>query len=281
MTRLRVCLVLLALTSGRLAAQDMALREFESQGFAAFRAGDFATCAKAFAKGGAEHPREPSPEFMAARCHARMGQLTSARRHLERALDRGFRNCAGLAGEKALAEFTALRERCETNADAFVRESNPELLAAYLGDRADRSGEMEDVDAIMLRDRSRRDVVRLSRERHLIRTAYDHLHAALIMQHGEGAEDIALARDFARQAVALRPWLAEARWLYAATTDRYLRKTGKPQIFGTQYQEVDGVWTLEPFDPSAVSDEERAKWRTHSLAKRREFIEQLNRESQR
>lgn len=278
---LRVCVVLLlTLTSGPLAAQDMALREFESQGFAAFRAGDFPVCATAFAKGGMENPREPSPEFMAARCHARNGQLTSARRHLERALDRGFRNCAALAGEKALAEFAALHERCETNADAFVRESNPELLAAYLGDRADRSGDMEDIPAVMRRDRSRRDVVRLSRERQLIRTAYDHLHAALIMQHGDRAEDIALARDLARQAVALRPWLAEARWLYAATTDRYLQKTGKPQIYGTQYQQVDGVWTLEPFDPSAVSDEQRAKWRTHSLAKRREFIEGLNRGSQ-
>lgn len=277
---LRICAVLLlALTSGPLAAQDIAQREFESQGFAAFRAGDFSACASAFAKGGSEHPREPSPEFMAARCHARMGQLTAARRHLERALDRGFRNCAALAGEKALAEFAALRERCENNADGFVRESNPELLAAYLADRADRSGEMEDAEAIMRRDRSRRDVVRLSRDRRLIRTAYDHLHAALIMQHGDSAEDIALARDLARQAVALRPWLAEARWLYAATTDRYLRMEGKPQIFGTQYRQVDGAWTLEPFDQSAVSDEERAKWRAHSLVKRREFIEGLNRAS--
>lgn len=258
----------------------MALREFESQGFAAFTAGDFPTCASAFAKGGSEHPREPSPEFMAARCHARIGHLKLAQRHLERALDRGFRNCAALSNEKALAEFAALRERCEKNADAFVRASNPELLAAYLADRADRSGEMENLDAIRLRDRSRRDIVRVSLDRRLVRTAHDYLHAALIMQHGDSSADIALARELAQQAVALRPWLAEARWLFAATTDRSLRMNGKPQIFGTQYQQVDGVWTLEPFDPSVVSDAERAKWRAHPVAQRREFIEQLNRASQ-
>jgi hypothetical protein len=119
--------------------------------------------------------------------------------------------------------------------------------------------------------------VRISIEQNALRTADDYLHAALIMQHGSTPEAYALARKLAEKAVQLRPWLAEARWLYAAATDRYLQSTGKPQIFGTQYKQVNGQWTLEPFDPAAISDAERARWRAHSLAERLKFIEEVNR----
>jgi hypothetical protein len=157
-----------------------------------------------------------------------------------------------------------------------VKSVNPELLAAYLADRAERSAEITDREAAMKRDATRQNVVRIAIAGRALRTADDYLHAALVMQHGTTAGDFALARDLAKQAVALRPSLAEARWLYAATTDRYLRAIGKPQIYGTQYAQVDGRWTLEPFDPTAVTDEERARWRTHSLAERRRFIDELN-----
>jgi hypothetical protein len=35
---------------------------------------------------------------------------------------------------------------------------------------------------------------------------------------------------------------------------------GLPQIYGTQLISIDGRWTLEPFDRTAVTDEERARW---------------------
>jgi hypothetical protein len=273
---MRVLTILLVLYTLPIAAQDMALLPFESDGFAAMKKGDFATCARIFSTAAAQYPAQPSPPSVAARCYAKAGDETRARQSFELALKRGFRKCAAFAAEPDFAPYADLRSRCERNAEAFVRESNPELLAAYLSDREDRAGEIPDPATVMLRDASRRNIVRIAHALRSLRTADDYLHAALVMQHGSTAEDIAMARDFARKAVELRPWLAEARWLYAASTDRYLRQTGKPQIFGTQYSMIDGQWTLEPFDPAAITDEERARWRAHSVAERRKFIDELN-----
>lgn len=255
--------------------QDLALREFEKKGFAALNAKDYAACAPIFAAATIEYRPEPSPPFLAARCYAGLG-IGQAPRLLKRAIERGFRNCRAIARDENLAKFTKLMARCEANAEAFVRRSNPELLAAYLGDRADRSGEITDPAAVKKRDEMRHEVVRIAIARRSLKTADDYLHAALVMQHGSSPDDYAAARDLAKKAVELRPWLAEARWLYAAATDRYLQSIGKPQIFGTQYRFADGKWTLEPFDPSAITNQERARWRTHSLAERRRFIEELN-----
>jgi hypothetical protein len=274
-----LCVVLEAL-SIQLVAQDIARRPFEATGLAAFTSGDHRTCAEVFSRAGAEHSREPSPEFMAARCYARLGDSQRAEHHLARALNRGFRNCNALRSETALIGLVALHERCDRNVDAFLRSSNLELFAAYLGDRADRSAPIEDVEALKRRDAMRRDVVRIALSRRLLRTADDFLHAALVMQHGDTAENFALARDLAWKAVELRPWLAEARYLYAAATDRHLHAMGKPQIFGTQYRHVNGKWTLEPFAPTAITDDERALWRAHSTAERLRFIDGLNAESQ-
>lgn len=278
--RILILYVALEALSTQLVAQDMARRPFEARGLAAFTSGDYRTCAIVFSRAGTEHLREPSPEFMAARCYARLGDSQRAARHLVRALDRGFRNCAALRSETALADLVTLQARCERNVDAFLQSSNLELVAAYFGDRADRSAAIEDAEALRRRDEMRRNVVLIALSRRLVRTADDYLHAALVMQHGDTPEDFALARDLARKAVELRPWLAEARYLYAAATDRHLHAMGKPQIFGTQYQHVNGRWTLEPFAPTAITDAERTRWRAHSVEERLRFIERLNEQSQ-
>ncbi len=148
--------------------------------------------------------------------------------------------------------------------------------AKTLGDQTERAGEISDLDAAKRRDSGRLNVVRIALRLHSLHTADDYYNAALVMQHGSSPESYATARDLAKKAVSLRPWFASARWLYAAATDRYLQSIGKPQIFGTQYRFKDGSWTLEPFDPTGVTDEERARWRTHSLRERHQFIDDLN-----
>lgn len=257
-------------------AQDMALRPFETSGFEAMKRGEYGRCAATFAAAAREHRHEPSPPFVAARCYARAGEMAPATRSLMMALERGYRNCATLEREPALAALDGAAARCAQNAEAFVRSSNPELLAAYLADRADRSGEIDDPDAVLRRDQARQDIVRISLAQNAVHTADDYLHAALVMQHGSTTAAFSLAQSLAKTAVRLRPWLAEARWLYAAATDRYLQSLGKPQIFGTQYKQIHGTWTLEPFDPAAISDAERARWRAHSVAERLKFIATLN-----
>ena len=256
--------------------QNFALRPFEREGLAAFMAGDFVKCSRIYDAASRDHPREPSPPFVAARCYARLGQTVNAQRFLARALSRGYRNCGALRSDPDLSRYDDLIARCEQNAETFVRESNAEVLAAFLADQAERAGDIPDVEATMRRDARRRDVVRIAMRRKELRTADDYYHAAMLLQHGDAAEDFADARDLAEKTVRLRTWFAAARWLYAAATDRHLRAAGKPQIFGTQYRSVDGVWTLEPFDRTAITDDERAKWRVQSLAERLQFINDLN-----
>jgi hypothetical protein len=207
---------------------------------------------------------------MAARCYARLHDDAQARRYLALALARGFRNC------KALDDFPDARPRCEANDEAFVRASNRELLAAYLADQALRGGEIEDLEAAKRQDAAHQLVARTALAQHALRTADDYFHAAMILQHGGTPQSYAEARALAKKAVELRPWFGQARWLYAAATDRWLQATGKPQIYGTQYRQKDGKWTLEPFDPSAVTDAQRAEWRVPSLAERLRFIEEIN-----
>ncbi len=97
-----------------------------------------------------------------------------------------------------------------------------------------------------------------------IKTALDYHHAALIMQHGETTEDFRLAHEFAEEAVSMGD--GSARWLYAATFDRWLLSSGRAQKYGTQFKEVSkGKWELaEPIDPT-VTDENRANYNVPPL----------------
>jgi len=153
---------------------------------------------------------------------------------------------------------------------------NLEVYVALLNDQADRAGDIPDVQKVLRADEQRRHIVQLAIASHTLTTADDDYHAAMVMQHGTTAEDIALARELAAEAMKRDPANWRAAWLYAAATDRWLWRTGKPQIYGTQYKKVDGKWTLEPFDRNAVTDEERLKHRVPPLAERLRFIEKLN-----
>ena len=91
----------------------------------------------------------------------------------------------------------------------------------------------------------------------------DYYHAAWILNHGESVEEIWQAHVLAKKAV--ERGLRRARWLAAATYDRWMMYQGKPQKYGTQIV-PDGkrqrVWDVEP----ATSDAERAEWDVPSLA---------------
>ncbi|WP_324833762.1 hypothetical protein [Alloacidobacterium sp.] len=61
----------------------------------------------------------------------------------------------------------------------------------------------------------------------------DFLEAAFIFQHGDTADDILFAHILAMEAIARGT--SSAKWIAAATLDRYLQFTKQPQVFGTQY----------------------------------------------
>jgi hypothetical protein len=87
---------------------------------------------------------------------------------------------------------------------------------------------------VLPRDREREARVKALYEAGEIRTGSDHYHAAMILQHGHEPEDFLLAHEFC--VVALAKGEPRARWLAAATEDRFLMKIGRPQRFGTQYR---------------------------------------------
>jgi len=113
-------------------------------------------------------------------------------------------------------------------------------------------------------ERRRKRVLRLYTQQK-IKTAQDFYYAALILQHGNSPNDFKIANEFAKKAMIAG--LEKAKWLYAATLDRWLLSRGKPQKFGTQFKKEGGRWKLiKPIDPT-ISDKERAKYGLPPLSK--------------
>ncbi|HEX4857549.1 MAG TPA: hypothetical protein VFV17_00930 [Usitatibacteraceae bacterium] len=100
-------------------------------------------------------------------------------------------------------------------------------------------------------------------------------HAAMLFQHGDALEDLREAHEFAGKAAAsgYRP----ARWLAAATLDRWLMLQGLPQKYGTQVV-PDGrrqrVWDTDP----ATSDADRLAWDVPPMREMEEYAEKITRE---
>lgn len=134
---------------------------------------------------------------------------------------------------------------------------------------------------IVVEDRKRQAEISSYLEKGEINSADDLYHAAMIFQHGNCVEHYRLANQLAERAVSKGS--NDAKWLYAATLDRYLMNQGKPQKFGTQFVKVGpggmvgavGKWQLYPVDP-ATSDEERARYNVPALATQKEKAERLN-----
>ena len=130
---------------------------------------------------------------------------------------------------------------------------------------------------IIERDRQRRarTLQIIAAEKDL--TAEDCLHAAFIFQHGDESEDYWRSHELAKRAVSLgHPEERKARWLTAASYDRWLTSQGKPQKYGTQFWGDQNGWRLLDYDP-ATTDEERAEWGVPPIAEALRRVEELNR----
>jgi uncharacterized protein DUF6624 len=159
---------------------------------------------------------------------------------------------------------------------------NAELAELYRADQADRAGGRLDQKGVA-RDATRRARLTELLAAGQVKTAQDHFHAAMVFQHGTQPADYERARDLARRAAELDPTLKQAKWLSAAAQDRYLQSVGKPQIYGTQYRctSASNACSLEPFDRTAVTDEERQALGVPPLAEILKRLEEMNREQER
>jgi hypothetical protein len=119
---------------------------------------------------------------------------------------------------------------------AAPRDVN-ELARIYDEDQEDRmpvGGKAIDWSVVGPRDRKREARVKELYEAGLLRTGKDFYRAAMVLQHASRPEDYLLAHEFCLAALAKGD--QDARWLAAATEDRYLMNIGRPQRFGTQYR---------------------------------------------
>ncbi|HEX8526911.1 hypothetical protein [Allosphingosinicella sp.] len=132
--------------------------------------------------------------------------------------------------------------------------SNPEMKAMFEADQGARQNPVEiDWDTVSRQDEERRRRTRALLEAGELRSGEDFYRAAFIFQHGGEPDSYLLAHVLAM--VALQRGHAEAGWIAAATLDRYLHRTGRPQIFGTQYSSPPGQpTTQEPYDRALLPD---------------------------
>lgn len=162
-----------------------------------------------------------------------------------------------------------------TEADSVTRE----LRRLYESDQADRRWDRpptpEQWKEIAKRDAERRDRVMELVRSGALATAEDYFHAAMVLQHGSGSEDILIAHILAT--VAGFEGHAGGRWLSAAALDRYLHRTDEPQRLGTQYvrEPPDGSWSLGAYErwlPDAIRDE----YGVRPLSEQEAYVDTLN-----
>jgi hypothetical protein len=213
-----------------------------------------------------------------------------------------------------MLKFWCVLSLCTSPIFAVAQERVPIMRPIYVQDQRDRGVALADngrdmlskADAKKLPDLTwdeinKRDAARRTQVAALLRdgkltTAEDFHDAAFIFQHGATAEDYLLAHVLAMDAMAKGD--ASARWIAAATLDRYLQEAGKKQVFGTQYSDEkyafyvqhrddknldeemkaiqDPKQTLEPYDQTLVPDSVRADFCVPEQKRQTEYISAAN-----
>lgn len=122
-----------------------------------------------------------------------------------------------------------------------------------------------------------------------IKTGDDFRDAAYLFQHSDDANDCLFAHILAMEAMARGT--TAARFIAAATLDRYLQFTRQSQVFGTQYQVDRNVpltvhnsglplpygRTLAPYDETFLSDFVRSDFCVPVLAQQKQNVAMFNR----
>ena len=161
-------------------------------------------------------------------------------------------------------------EACDPAVGKVVLSGSPHPAVSkrmrVIFDKDQEARMVEDIDWEVLnrKDTTRRVEVLGYLEQGQLSTGEDLYYAAFIFQHGNCPEHYQLANRLAEKAVLLD--YNDARWIYAATLDRYLLSQDKKQKFGTQYTSTDGcTYLLEPVD-SKTTDKERERYDVPPLA---------------
>lgn len=141
---------------------------------------------------------------------------------------------------------------------------NQMLETLFAADQAVRKNGGPDL-AQGMADAERRDQVRAMLDRGEVRSGADYWRAGFIFQHGDRPDDFLLAHALAT--AALSQGEPDGAWLAAASLDRYLLATGRPQIYGTQFIAFSEQPTIQSaLDRDLLTDSLRRATRVPPLA---------------
>ncbi|TCM15363.1 hypothetical protein EDF56_11043 [Novosphingobium sp. PhB165] len=149
--------------------------------------------------------------------------------------------------------------------DDIARASNPEMTAIFEADQSERKAASIDWTVLSKADERRRARTQELLDAGALNSGEDFEGAAFVFQHGDAPDDFLKAHLLATIAVARgKPG---AVWIVSATLDRYLERSGRPQVLGTQFQSVaGGPMTQDPYDRTFASDSLREALNVPSLA---------------
>ena len=173
-------------------------------------------------------------------------------------------------------ELQAVALPFEEGAMPSADEASAELARLCAEDQADRTTS----GGIDWNTVAGRDALRLARVKQLVQgqaltVGLDYFHAAMVLQHAHDPDDYLLAHELS--VAAASQGVEQARWLAAASEDRFLGSIGRPQRFGTQFH-VDhpsGRWSLPDVD-AAVTDALRRAFGAPPLAEARAQVSEMN-----
>ncbi|HUC52979.1 MAG TPA: hypothetical protein VMR90_02975 [Candidatus Cybelea sp.] len=146
-------------------------------------------------------------------------------------------------------------------------------------------------EQLTARGNARREKVRALLAAGELKTGEDFHEAAFIFQHRNNPEDYLFAHVLAMEAVVKGS--DEAKWIEAATMDRYLQSIGQPQVFGTQYPLDPNLphqshppagsqaafrsgRTLAPYNEQFLPDSARLDFCVPALAQQKENLAMFN-----
>ena len=156
-------------------------------------------------------------------------------------------------------------------------KDNPELARLYQEDQADRAskdGKPIDWKTVDPRDKARERRVKELYANNQLRTGADYYHVAMVLQHASTPEDYLLAHELC--VVAISKGDERAKWLAAASEDRFLMQIGRPQRFATQFRSVGNTPMRLYETDSGVTDELRGALNVPTLAQAREREARMN-----
>jgi len=255
--------------------------EFLARADSLYEQGDYTASGRAYERAFVLQDGKATQYYNAACSWALAGEGDRAFAMLDAALDKGHHDAELLLGDTDLESlrgdprWDAIVVKYREAEEAYLSTVNRELYNLFQADQADRHGEV-DWKVVSPRDAARRARVQEMIDEGLLEARDDFVHAAFIFQHGADSTSYRIAHELAMTAVALDSTYMGARWIAAAAKDRYLHSVGLPQIYGTQLHMVNGAWTLSPFDTTAVTDAERARWGVPPLARQRAWERQMN-----